>query len=452
MELSTGQLLNKRYRINRLLGTGGMGAVYFARDPVLNRNVAIKQLQADPITGQLTAERIRAQFQREAQVLAGLHHPNLPRVTDYFTEDNLHYLVMDYIEGQTLQELVQMNPKGLEEKLVLDWAEQLLLALEYIHSHHLIHRDIKPSNIRRTPDGRIFLVDFGLVKPYDPNNPRTTTMIHGLGTPEYSPPEQYDPASHTDERSDIYSLGATLYHLLTGEAPISVTRRTSDPEAFRLPRAANVQITPDVERVILRAMEMERAKRFVSAADMRAALQMGHQGIPGEWSGTVTLPPTPRTPLVQPRRARSSRWAIGGIIIAAVAVAVVVFLVAQASQPPVAPVATEIPHADVQIMLLSSGTTPEYILLQNQGNAPQDLSGWYIESTVGFQTFNFPSGFALDPGASTRIESYTGAKNDPPQTLMWTIDAIWNNAGDQAILRDEAGKAISSKCYGDQCP
>lgn len=451
MELSTGQTLNNRYRVIRLLGAGGMGAVYFARDPVLNRNVAIKQLQADPITGQLTVERIQAQFKREAQILAALHHPNLPRVTDYFTEGNLHYLVMDYIEGQTLQELVQVNSNGLAESQVLDWADQLLSALEYIHAHHLIHRDIKPANIRRTPDGRIFLVDFGLVKPYDPNDPRTTAMIHGIGTPEYSPPEQYDPASHTDERSDIYSLGATLYHLLTGQAPVSVTRRTSEPEAFRLPRAANVHISAEVEHIIMRAMEMERAKRFVSATDMRAALQMARQAVPGESIATVVLPPTPRTPLAPPRRARFSRLGVLGLIIAAV-VAVIAFLAAQGGKSPVVPAATEALNADVQITLLSSATTPEYILLQNQGNAAQDLSGWYIESAVGPQIFNFPIGFVLAPSASVRIESYTGAKNDLPQTLLWSPDAIWNNAGDKAILRNAAGKTISSKCYGDQCP
>jgi eukaryotic-like serine/threonine-protein kinase len=452
MELATGQVLNNRYRVIRLLGMGGMGAVYFSRDPVLDRNVAIKQLQADPITGQLTSERIQAQFQREAQILASLHHPNLPRVTDYFAEDNLQYLVMDYIEGQTLQEMLLANPNGLAEAQVLDLADQLLSALEYIHAHHLIHRDIKPANIRRTPEGNIVLVDFGLAKPHDPNNPHTTAMIHGLGTPEYSPPEQYDPASHTDERSDIYSLGATLYHLLTGEAPATVTRRTSDPEAFRMPRAANTHISPEVERVIMRAMEMERAKRFVSANDMRAALQMARQAVPDESIGTIVLPPTPRTPLASPQRAGFSRRVVSGMIIAAVAVALAVFLAARASQPSVTPSATAALRADVQITLLSSSTTPEYILLQNQGTAPQDMSGWYIESTVGPQTFNFPAGFALAPGASVRIESYTGAKNDPPQTLLWSPDAIWNNAGDKAVLRNAAGKTIYSKCYGTQCP
>jgi serine/threonine-protein kinase len=450
MELAAGQILNNRYRVIRLLGTGGMGAVYYARDPVLNRDVAIKQLQADPVTGQAISERVQAQFQREAQILASLHHPNLPRVTDYFAEDDLQYLVMDYIEGQTLQDLVQANPQGMPEAEVLDLADQLLSALEYIHSHHLIHRDIKPSNIRRTPDGRIFLVDFGLAKPHDPNNPRTTVMIHGLGTPEYSPPEQYDPASHTDERSDIYSLGATLYHLLTGEAPVSVTRRTSDPQAFHAPRATNAQLSPEVERVILRAMELEHAKRFASATDMRSALQLARHAAPEESIGTVALPPPTRAPFVRPRRVRLSRLTVIGLLVAAAAIAVVVFLASRGTTP--LPAATAVPRADVQITLLSSSTAPEYILLQNQGTAPQDMSGWYIESTVGPQTFNFPSGFTLAPGASVRIESYTGARNDPPQTLLWTTDAIWNNAGDKAILRNAAGAVIGSKCYGNQCP
>ena len=452
MELSAGHILNNRYRVLRLLGTGGMGTVYYARDPVLERYVAIKQLLADPLTGQVASERIQAQFRREAQILASLHHPNLPRVTDYFAEDNLQYLVMDYIEGQTLQELVEVNSNGLEESQVLEWADQLLSALEYIHAHHLIHRDIKPANIRRTPDGRIFLVDFGLAKPYDPDNPRTTAMIHGVGTPEYSPPEQYDPASHTDERSDIYSLGATLYHLLTGQAPVSVTRRTSEPEAFRAPHAANDRVSPEVERVVLRAMEMERARRFASASDMRTALHMARQPIPDGSLGTVALPPTQRIPPAPARRARLGRLTVIGIVVVAAAAAVMAFLAARGNQPPALPVATEVPRADVQITLWSSSTTPEYIILQNQGTAPQDMSDWYLESVVGPQTFNFPIGFGLDPGAAVRIESYTGAVNDPPQTLLWSTDAIWNNAGDKALLRNGAGAIISSKCYGDQCP
>lgn len=457
MQLPAGQILNNRYRIIRLLGTGGMGAVYFARDPVLERYVAIKQLQADPLINQPLAEQIRAQFQREAQILASLHHPNLPRVTDYFAEDELLYLVMDYIEGQTLQEIVLANPGGLAEAQVLDWADQLLSALEYIHAHHLIHRDIKPANIRRTSDGHIFLVDFGLVKPYDPDNPRTITMMHGLGTPEYSPPEQYDTRSHTDERSDLYALGATLYHLLTGQAPASVTRRTAEPEAFQAPRAANAGISLEVEQAILRAMELERARRFATASDMRAALQIARQAHPVETTGTVALPPASSIPLPQPRRRPTRRRFIifgAGVlaVIVLAAAAIVLFAAAQVRAPLPASLGSPVPQSDIKIILLSGAATPEYILLQNLGSAPQDLSDWYLESTVGPQVFNFPNGFVLAPGATVRIESYSGAKNEPPQTLLWSTDAIWNNAGDKAILRNQAGIAISVKCYGNACP
>ncbi len=429
-----------------------MGAVYFARDPVLERDVAIKQLQAESITGQLLAEQIRAQFQREAQILASLHHPNLPRVTDYFTDGKQYYLVMDYIEGQTLQDIVRANPGGLAEAQILDWADQLLSALEYIHEHHLIHRDIKPANIRRTPDGRIFLVDFGLVKPYDPNNPRTITMMHGLGTPEYSPPEQYDPLSHTDERSDLYALGATLYHLLTGQTPASVTRRTAEPDSFHMPRAANARISPEVERGILRAMELERAKRFATAADMRAALLFARQAHSAGSAGTMALPPSSSAPLPQPRPpSKRTRFIIlGAIVVVMIAVAAAALLINPT--PPPGSTSTPIAQPDVKIMLLSGTTTPEYIQIQNAGNELQDMSGWYLESTVSPQVFNFPAGFTLESGAGMRVESFTGAVNNPPKTLLWSTDAIWRNAGDKAILRNKAGVAVSTECYGDACP
>ena len=277
MDLPTGHILHDRFRIIRLLGKGGMGSVYYAHDPVLNRYVAIKQLEPALPTDAHAAEQLRKQFLREAQTLASLHHSNLPRVTDYFIDNDLHYLVMDYIEGQSLLDMLVSNQQGFSEALVLEWADQLLSALEYIHANNVIHRDIKPANIRRTTDGRIFLVDFGLAKPYNLNDPRTMTMFHGIGTPEYAPPEQYDPGVHTDQRSDLYGLGATLYHLLTGQAPLSVTRRALDPGAFQPPRRVKTDISPEVEQVILRAMEIERAKRFASAADMRAALNLVRQ-------------------------------------------------------------------------------------------------------------------------------------------------------------------------------
>ncbi len=302
MELDSGQILNERYRITRLIGQGGMGAVYCGHDPVLDRPIAIKQLLTDPIIGEQPLEQMREQFLREAKSLASLHHPNLPRVTDYFTHGPHQYLVMDYIEGQSLQDTLKANSPGLDEDQVLDWADQLLTALDYIHQRNLVHRDIKPANIRLTPDGRIFLVDFGLVKSYDAAHPKTMTLIHGLGTIEYASPEQFDPDSHTDQRSDLYSLGATLYHLLAGEAPSSVSKRISDPNSFLPLRVHNGNISPEVEHVILRAMELERARRFASAGDMREALRQARQAHRVDSSATVNLP------VPSSRRAHPRRW------------------------------------------------------------------------------------------------------------------------------------------------
>jgi len=278
MLLTPGHVLAERYRVIGPLGQGGMAAVYYAHDRSLDRLVAIKQLRPDPTASEKAIKQTRLQFLREAQVLATLDHPNLPRVTDYFTRDDIECLVMDYVEGQSLIEVIQKNGKGLDDTQVLDWADQLLSALDYIHRHGVIHRDVKPANIRLTPDGRIFLVDFGLVKQFDPDNPKTATIMHGLGTPEYAPPEQYDSRlGHTDPRSDLYALGATLYHLFTGQAPETVTQRVADPKSFRRPRALGAQISVEVEQAILRAMELQPVRRFDNAAEMRAALKLARR-------------------------------------------------------------------------------------------------------------------------------------------------------------------------------
>ncbi len=273
--LNTDQVLANRYRLIVLVGQGAMGAVYDAEDLVFNRRVALKRLRYAPEADERIIEQTRAQFEREARILATLRHPNLPRVTDYFTFGDQEFLVMDYIEGQSLEEMMIMRPGGLDETTVLGWAEQLLSALEYIHGHGLVHRDVKPANVRVTPEGHIFLVDFGLVKIFDPANPKTATAVRGLGTPQYAPPEQYDAElGHTEPRSDLYSLGATMYHLLSGIPPATVTRRVSNPDAFLKLRDINPMVSPEVERVILRAMEVPIAKRFASASDMRAALKL----------------------------------------------------------------------------------------------------------------------------------------------------------------------------------
>ncbi len=214
MTLTSGQMLQNRYRIVSSLGEGGMGAVYRARDTRLDVPVAIKEMTPQPGLAPHTLAQLRQQFQQEAQILARLNHPHLVRVGDFFEEGDSAYLVMDFAEGESLANRIEREG-ALPEEQVLIWAEQLLDALAYCHAQGAIHRDVKPQNVIIRPDGRAVLVDFGLVKLWDPHDPRTKTTMRGMGMPEYAPPEQYDiEMGHTDARSDVYGLGATLYHAL----------------------------------------------------------------------------------------------------------------------------------------------------------------------------------------------------------------------------------------------
>ena len=308
MTLAIGYVLHNRYHIRRVLGQGGMATVYEAHDAVLNCPCAVKEMMPDPTASPQALAGARDQFRREAQVLATLRHPGLPRVIDHFQERGHAYLVMDFVEGESLAErLVRLKGRPLPEHLVVGWAEQLLEALEYCHRHNVIHRDIKPHNVIVTPDGRAVLVDFGLVKLYDPSHPGTATVVRGMGTPEYTPPEQYDApgAGHTDARSDIYALGATLYHLVTGGAPPAVTQRMANPHSFRRPRPLNTSLSSQIESVILKALDIPQDRRFQTAAEMRAALA-------GQTRKPQTLPQA-----VPSRKAGFPAWvwALGGLIV-----------------------------------------------------------------------------------------------------------------------------------------
>ncbi|RME46565.1 MAG: serine/threonine protein kinase, partial [Caldilineae bacterium] len=224
--LKPGTLLRNRYRIAGLIGTGGMGAVYLADDTRLEgRRCAIKEQVLDPALSPAAS----GQFQQEASLLARLDHPGLPKVSDYFSDEagGRDYLVMDYVPGQNLEQLVRnarREKEFLAEETVLAWLDQLCDILTYLHTRNpiVLHRDIKPANIKLTPENRLKLVDFGLARPFDPADPRTITGLQGLGSLPYTPLEQYvGHVGHTDARADLYALGATAYHLLTGQPPAS---------------------------------------------------------------------------------------------------------------------------------------------------------------------------------------------------------------------------------------
>ncbi len=259
---SIGSVLHERYRIDRIIGQGGYGCIYLAEDIRLTgRMCAVKQVTHDSAMPPDMLRESREQFLREATVLARLDHPNLPKVSDYFSQDDSDYLVMDYVPGDDLRTMVsKASQKGhfLPESEVLDWARQIGNALEYLHSQEppIVHRDIKPSNIKVTPTGLVKLVDFGLVKLLAPGEV-TITILQGQGTAIYTPLEQYGGDSlHTDNRADLYAFGATLYHLLTNQAPVNVRDRFLDPRNLAKPRSVNSAITARVEEAILWAMEL----------------------------------------------------------------------------------------------------------------------------------------------------------------------------------------------------
>jgi formylglycine-generating enzyme required for sulfatase activity len=265
--LTQGLILNNRYRIVRLLGQGGFGAVYKGWDTTLNTSCAVKE------SFELSTEGQR-QFLREAQILAGLRHLNLPRVTDFFTLPGQgQYLVMDFIEGKDLEELRSAAGGRLPESQVIPWITQACDALGYLHEQNppIIHRDIKPANFKITPpdknypQGRVMLVDFGVAKVFDPSM-RTTIGARAV-TPGFSPHEQYG-MGITDARSDIYALGATMYMLLTGQEPEeSIQRVVRDP--LIPPRQLNPDISPATEYVVLKALQTDPDKRFLSAAEFK---------------------------------------------------------------------------------------------------------------------------------------------------------------------------------------
>jgi methionine-rich copper-binding protein CopC len=277
--LAVGTILENRYRIDQLMGYGGMGALYRAYDTHLQRVVAIKENTVAALG--ISEEAIgasRRQFEREALVLARVRHINLPHVSDHFvTPEGNQYLVMDFIEGEDLAQLVARTGP-LPETLALSYINQVCDALEYLHSLQppIIHRDIKPQNIKVTPTGQVFLVDFGIAKVGGTNG---QTLAGAVGvTRGFSPPEQHA-MSGTDVRSDIYSLGATLYALVTGQVPPDSVSLQSGEAQLTLPRLANQTVSPTVQDALLTAMATRRTDRPQTVREFRRMLPTERGGI-----------------------------------------------------------------------------------------------------------------------------------------------------------------------------
>lgn len=282
--LAPGTILWSRYRILDLVGQGGMGAIYQAEDLRLEgRLCAIKEVTPDPGATKEYQEQAQAAFHREANVLARLDHPNLPKVSDFFLFNGRDYLVMDFVPGQDLREIIEHarhKHTFIPEEQALIWAEQLLNALEYLHQQDppVLHRDIKPSNIKITPNDTVKLVDFGLVKLLHPDDNRTVTVLQGRATIQYAPLEQIGgDTGHTDGRSDIYSLGATLYHCLTNEPPPDAKTRyiRAKNQAQLSIREINPDVSPQTEQTIMHALGLHPEERPDNIEQFRRELLGG---------------------------------------------------------------------------------------------------------------------------------------------------------------------------------
>jgi serine/threonine-protein kinase len=320
--LSAGTVLHARYRIDRPLDVGAMGATYRGWDLERQVRVSIKELtpQADLSAEALAA--LREQLEQRAAALMRLRHPHMVHVVDVFhvtpepsnpeatpelgALPQAHsYLVMDFVEGESLATQIQRRGAQREED-VLAWADQILDALALCHAQGLLHRDLKPQNVILRADGSAVLVGFELTKLWDPNNPRTWTATRVMGSPEYAPPERWGLQTwHIDERSDLYSLGATLYHALTGHAPQTAGQRTANPYQFQPLRALSPRVSTSTRSAVLRAMELPRDKRFQSAEQMRDALS-------GASSTPISEAVAPASLILSSdRRVHWGRWAVG---------------------------------------------------------------------------------------------------------------------------------------------
>lgn len=260
--LEIGSLVDGKYKILSKIGQGGMSVVYLALNERANKYWAIKEVRKDGVSN---FEVVKQNLIAETDILKRLNHPHLPSIIDVIDLDDTYLIVMDYIEGKTLSDYVKGGKPQPQEKVV-DWAKQICDVLGYLHSGNppIIYRDMKPSNVMLKPDGNIMIIDFGTAREYKAASLGDTTL---LGTQGYAAPEQFGGQGQTDARTDIYSLGATLYHLLTGHNPCS------PPYEMYPIRQWNPALSSGLEQIVSRCTQRNPDDRYQSCAELMYALE-----------------------------------------------------------------------------------------------------------------------------------------------------------------------------------
>ena len=260
--LEIGSIVGGKYKVLNIIGQGGMSTVYLAMNERANKQWAIKEVREDAVTN---FQLVKQSLITETELLKELSHPYLPSIVDVIEEDGRFLIVMDYIEGNTLERALDyLGPQPQE--YVIEWGIQLCDVLEYLHTRKppIIYRDLKPANIMLRPNGTITLIDFGTAREYKEANDGDTSY---LGTRSYAAPEQFGGMGQTDARTDIYCLGATLYHLVTGHSP------SEPPYEFKPIRSWNPSLSPGLEHIIEKCVQSNPADRYNSCAEVMYDLQ-----------------------------------------------------------------------------------------------------------------------------------------------------------------------------------
>ena len=263
MATSIGSVIDGKYEILKQIGKGGMSVVYLAMDKRLNKQWAVKEVQKHGRgkNGEVVVQSLLA----EANMMKRFDHPALPRIVDIIDNGDTIYVIMDYIEGESLDKILELSGP-VDQENVIEWAKQICDILHYLHSQTppIVYRDMKPANLMLRPDGTVKIIDFGIAREYKEENLSDTKV---LGTRGYAAPEQLDREQQTDPRTDIYGLGATMYHLLTGKSPAKVDMHTKTVRQY------NSNIYIGLENIVKKCIEYDPADRYQSAAELMYALE-----------------------------------------------------------------------------------------------------------------------------------------------------------------------------------